>query len=69
MGFGDSGHPAPTDVGSPEHVDARARDLSGGGSRDQEPGPRPGCLWTIVAIFLAIAAIIVVIWLIGLILG
>jgi hypothetical protein len=50
-------------------VDARARDLSGGGGRDQEPGPRPGCLWTIVAIFLAIAAIIVVIWLIGLILG
>jgi hypothetical protein len=69
VGFGDSGHPVPTDVGSPEHADARARDLSSGGGRNQEPEPRPGCRWTIVAVFVAVAGLIVLIWLVGLILG
>jgi hypothetical protein len=69
VGFGDSGHPVPTDVGSPEHADARARDLPDDDGRNHEPGPRPGCLWTIVVVFVAIAAVIVIIWLVGLLLG
>jgi hypothetical protein len=57
-----------TDVGSPEHANAHIDSLRGG-PPDEDPPPRPSCLWTLVALFVVVALIVIAIWVIGLVTG
>jgi hypothetical protein len=58
----------PTDVGSPEHANAHLNDLRAGPPHGNPP-PRPGCLWTVVALLVVVALIVVGIWVIGMVAG
>lgn len=69
MNWGGADSPGvPTDVGSREHANAHLVELRAGRG-DGDPSPRPGCLRSIVAVFVVIALIVVAIWLIGLLAG
>jgi hypothetical protein len=57
-----------TDVGSPEHANAHIDSLRGG-PPDEDPPPRPGCLWSVVALLVVVALIVVGIWVIGMVAG
>jgi hypothetical protein len=68
MTDGGLGPGVPTDVGSAEHAYAHLSELRGG-PPDEHPPPRPGCLWTVVALLVVIALIVVGIWVMGLVAG